>query len=103
MSSTPITAELREYVRAVRAYHLTDIHGKKREYVDTTTRELLGIADRIDAEHERRMADMAEVVRCADCAYCQRHVDGSHVCELTHLAHRADYYCYFGARWEVDE
>ena len=47
--------------------------------------------------------DLVEVVRCRDCSYCQRHVDGSHVCELTHLAHRADYYCYYGARREVEE
>lgn len=53
MSSAAITAELREYVRAVRAYHLTDIHGKKREYVDATTQELTAIADRIDEECER--------------------------------------------------
>ena len=53
----PISRELREYVYAVRAYHLTDIYGKKREYVDTTTKELLEIADRIDAEFERRTSD----------------------------------------------
>lgn len=53
MSSAAITAELREYVRAVRAYHLTDIHGKKREYVDATTQKLTAIADRIDRECER--------------------------------------------------
>ena len=53
--TTPITNGLREYVDAVRTYHLTDVHGKRREYVDTTTRALLRIADQIDAEHERRM------------------------------------------------
>lgn len=88
------TDELRAWVAAVREFHGTDAHGKRREYVDVTTRELLGIADRIDAECERRMADMAEVVRCADCEsameshyygclVCCRHgihVDGSHFC-----------------------
>lgn len=63
---------------------------------------LLDIADRIDAEHERCMDDRVKVVRCVDCARCQRHIDGSHVCELTHLAHRADYYCYFGSRREAN-
>ena len=94
MSSKPITVNLREY--ALQAVHRDD-------YMAGLSYDLDRIADRIDAEHERMMADRVEVVRCADCAYCQRHLDGSHVCELTHLAHRADYYCYFGARREVDE
>ena len=121
----PITANLREYV---------DWLYENKQMVGIDHGVLIEIADRIEAEHKRRMddcrrevrretirymrgvltdldrgvrrvrkGDKVEVVRCRDCSYCQRHVDGSHVCELTHLAHRADYYCYFGARWEVDE
>lgn len=58
-----IADPLREYVGAVRAYHLTDIHGKKREYVDATTRELLEIADAINNEHARRMSQSRREVR----------------------------------------
>ena len=69
MSSKPITSELREYVRLVRAYHLNDIHGKKREYVEATTTDMLELADRIDQEHERRMADSRREMRRAAVRY----------------------------------
>ena len=129
MSSAAITAELREF-----ADEIYERAGYGAPYGPSSeNEELCAIADRIDAEHKRRMddcrrevrrevirymrgvltdldrgvrrvrkCDKVEVVRCRDCAYCQRHVDGSHVCELTHLAYRDDYYCYFGARREVD-
>lgn len=48
------------------------------------------------------MAEMVEVVRCGDCVHCEIHLDGCHVCGLTHLAHHSDYYCADGVR-EVDE
>lgn len=71
----PVTKELREYVKLVRAYHGTDIHGKKREYVDTTTKDLLVIADRIDREHERRMADSRREMRRAAVRYMRSVLD----------------------------
>ena len=43
----------------------------------------------------------SEVVRCRDCANCEVHLDGSHVCGLTHLDHHADYFCYFATSREV--
>ena len=104
MSSTPITAELREYVVAVRAYHLTDTHGKKREYVDTTTRELLKIAYHIDAEYERRMDDCRrEVVRCSECIFAHPRVDGLMQCDITRFVNHENFYCANGARREVSE
>ena len=69
MRNEPITKELREYVRLVRAYHLTDNHGKKREYVEATTTDMLELADRIDQEHERRMADSRREMRRAAVRY----------------------------------
>lgn len=71
--SEPITSDLREYVRLVRAFHLNDIHGKKREYVEATTTDILELADRIDQEHERRMADS---IRHAFCPHGGRSVLG---------------------------
>jgi hypothetical protein len=69
MRSEPITKELREYVRLVRAFHPNDIHGKKREYVEATTTDMLELADRIDREHERRMADSRREMRRAAVRY----------------------------------
>ena len=47
--------------------------------------------------------DLVEVVRCKDCMHCEVHLDGWHVCGLTHLAHHSDYYCASGERREVVE
>ena len=69
MVNKPITSELREYVRLVRAFHLNDNHGKKREYVEATTTDMLELADRIDQEHERRMADSRREMRRAAVRY----------------------------------
>ena len=63
---------LREYAQMVRKYHGTDIHGKEREYVTVTTREMLEIADQIDREHERRMDQAREDSRKATCNYMSR-------------------------------
>ena len=60
---------LREYAQMVRKYHGTDIHGKVREYVTVTTREMLEIADQIDREHERRMEQQSYELRKAFCRY----------------------------------
>ena len=63
---------LREYAQMVRKYHGTDIHGKEREYVTVTTREMLDIADQIDREHERRMDQAREDSRKHTCNYLSR-------------------------------
>ena len=65
MRNEPITKELREYVRLVRAYHLTDNHGKKREYVEATTTDLLEIADHIDEEYKNRLENSRYEMRRA--------------------------------------
>lgn len=58
-----IADPIREYASAVRACHLTDIHGKKREYVDATTKDLLVIADAIDADYKERITSCRRSVR----------------------------------------
>lgn len=69
MVNEPITKELREYVRLVRAYHLTDNHGKKREYVEATTTDLLEIADHIDEEYKNRLENSRYEMRKAVIRY----------------------------------
>lgn len=69
MVNKPITKELREYVRLVRAYHLTDNHGKKREYVEATTTDLLEIADHIDEEYKNRLENSRYEMRRAVIRY----------------------------------
>lgn len=60
--------------------------------------------DDMECETRRYVPDstsQAKVVRCRDCAHCEVHLDGSHVCGLTHLDHHADYFCYFATAREV--
>ena len=67
--------------------------------------ELLEIADRIDAEHERRMDGAVRVVRCKECTWF-RSVDGLRLCvrnrSVTCLVDWDDY-CSAGVRWVRDE
>lgn len=71
MSSTPITAELREFADEIderAGYGVvmpnpTSKHSGAPYGPSSETEELYAIADRIDAEHERRMDDCRREVR----------------------------------------
>ena len=49
------------------------------------------------------LAEMVEVVRCGDCVWASRRVDGVVQCGISRLAHMADHYCADGVREVVDE
>lgn len=126
MSSTPITADLREYVDVL--YE----HGRLAGFDHGV---LLDIADRIDAEHGRRMddcrrevrretirymrgvltdldrgvrrvrkCDKTEVVRCKDCVHSRpAEEDAVYYCDLEAFGLMGGTaYCSLGERREVD-
>lgn len=95
-ATEPITKELRKLVGP-------DSDGQYFVTVDSP--KLLEIADRIDAEHERRMDGAVRVVRCKECTWF-RSVDGMRLCvrnrNVVCLVDWDDY-CSAGVRWVKDE
>lgn len=94
----PITKELREYVEENR---MGDGIGVETMWGNSVPYDLLQIADRIDAEHERRMDGAVSVVRCGECKWL-RTFDGRCLCVRDRSATRLvdwDDYCSEGVRW----